>query len=293
MPTFAGTAPTVLIKEDMGGFVSRATKPTPPHPCALYRLERWPPREAVACSAGSTAALGSAGLTCNRITRVGGALLGGGSNPLPVSRWRCTGGPVSRRVEECNRDVLEVLREPLEFRETQRLACRRQAEFPALFQLLAAMNPCPCGFLLGLLRQVHWQLGSGQPAIALASRPALDRSTFISRFQPFPRSISDRANPASRVRHSRSCDVSARPATCAQETECPLSVKEIAEHCISERTRIRSARQAISTALDCRARAYSPHLKVCAYVADLTRRIRHLDDACRGKPVQYRRYERV
>ena len=44
-------------------------------------------------------------------------------------------------------DVLEVLREPLETGSISIARASRQAEFAADFQLLAAMNPCPCGYL--------------------------------------------------------------------------------------------------------------------------------------------------
>ncbi|MGC1519407.1 MAG: ATP-binding protein, partial [Azonexus sp.] len=44
------------------------------------------------------------------------------------------------------RKVLETLREPLESGRIHIARAARQAEFPAEFQLIAAMNPCPCGF---------------------------------------------------------------------------------------------------------------------------------------------------
>jgi magnesium chelatase family protein len=49
-------------------------------------------------------------------------------------------------LPEFDRKVLEVLREPLESRRITISRAARQAEFPAAFQLIAAMNPCPCGY---------------------------------------------------------------------------------------------------------------------------------------------------
>ena len=49
-------------------------------------------------------------------------------------------------LPEFDRRVLEVLREPIESGKITISRAARQAEFPARFQLLAAMNPCPCGF---------------------------------------------------------------------------------------------------------------------------------------------------
>ncbi len=50
-------------------------------------------------------------------------------------------------MPEFDRKVLEVLREPLESGHITISRAARQADFPASFQLLAAMNPCPCGYL--------------------------------------------------------------------------------------------------------------------------------------------------
>jgi magnesium chelatase family protein len=50
-------------------------------------------------------------------------------------------------LPEFHRQVLEVLREPLENGAITISRAARQAEFPARFQLIAAMNPCPCGYL--------------------------------------------------------------------------------------------------------------------------------------------------
>ena len=50
-------------------------------------------------------------------------------------------------MPEFNRKVLEVLREPLESGHITISRAARQADFPARFQLVAAMNPCPCGYL--------------------------------------------------------------------------------------------------------------------------------------------------
>src|SRR3954466_15669162 len=76
------------------------------------------------------------------------ALVGGGSNPRPGEISMAMHGVLFLdELPEFNRDVLEVLREPLESGKISVSRAARQAEFPARFQLLAAMNPCPCGFL--------------------------------------------------------------------------------------------------------------------------------------------------
>jgi magnesium chelatase family protein len=76
------------------------------------------------------------------------ALVGGGGNPRPGEVSLATNGVLFLdELPEFDRKVLEVLREPLETGCITISRAARQVDFPARFQLIAAMNPCPCGYL--------------------------------------------------------------------------------------------------------------------------------------------------
>jgi magnesium chelatase family protein len=81
-------------------------------------------------------------------TSSGVALVGGGQGPRPGEISLAHHGVLFLdELPEFDRKVLEVLREPLETGAITISRAARQADFPANFQLIAAMNPCPCGWL--------------------------------------------------------------------------------------------------------------------------------------------------
>ena len=104
------------------------------------------------------------------------ALVGGGSDPRPGEASRAHNGVLFLdELPEFSRHVLEVLREPMETGSLTISRVGNQAEFPANFQLVAAMNPCPCGYLGDTASDCNCSADRVSNYRARISGPLLDR----------------------------------------------------------------------------------------------------------------------
>jgi len=109
-------------------------------------------------------------------TASGVALVGGGSHPRPGEISLAHNGVLFLdELPEFDRRVLEVLREPLELGTITISRAAHQAEFPANFQLITAMNPCPCGHLGDTNNRCTCSLEQIRRYRAKISGPLLDR----------------------------------------------------------------------------------------------------------------------
>ena len=190
--------------------------------------------------------------------------------------------------------MLEVLREPMESGHIHISRAARQAEFPARFQLLAAMNPCPCGYLGDPSARCRCSAEQVARYRARISGPLLDR---IDLHVEVPRLPPERLNeaPSEDVEHSAS--VRARVATArAHQLERggkpnqALGPREIDRFCALDDTGRRLMAQALQR-LGLSARAYHRVLKVARTIADLAGNegiaASHLSEA-----IGYRRLDR-
>ncbi|MEY4713587.1 MAG: hypothetical protein RIS88_3037 [Pseudomonadota bacterium] len=104
------------------------------------------------------------------------ALVGGGSPPRPGEISLAHGGVLFLdELPEFPRAALEALREPLETGQICIARAARQAQFPARFQLVAAMNPCPCGWLGSARKACRCTPDQVSRYQARISGPLLDR----------------------------------------------------------------------------------------------------------------------
>jgi len=109
-------------------------------------------------------------------TSSGVALVGGGSIPRPGEISLAHHGILFLdELTEFDRRVLEVLREPLENGEITISRAARQADFPARFQLIAAMNPCPQGYDCDLKSNCRCTPEQQRKHRGRISAPLLDR----------------------------------------------------------------------------------------------------------------------
>ena len=226
-------------------------------------------------------------------TASGVALVGGGSNPRPGEISLAMNGVLFLdELPEFDRKVLEVLREPLESGRITISRAARQADFPARFQLIAAMNPCPCGYLghySGRCRCTPDQVARYRGKI---SGPLLDRIDMQIEVPAV--SEEDLMRQAS---GESSSTIRQRVETVYQsqlsrqgKANSRLTVKEIDEHCVPDSSAQNLLKQAISR-LNFSARAYHRILKVARTIADLAASdgitSTHIAEA-----VQYRKLDR-
>jgi magnesium chelatase family protein len=221
------------------------------------------------------------------------ALVGGGSNPRPGEISVAMHGVLFLdELPEFDRSVLEVLREPLESGRITISRAARRADFKAQFQLVAAMNPCPCGYLghyNGKCRCTPDQVSRYRGKI---SGPLLDRIDIQIEVPAVPQQDllkqSDGESSATirqRVELARQCQLARQG-----KPNALLSVTEIDAHCAPDAQGEALLRQAI-TRLNLSARAYHRVLKVARSIADLAGSAA-IQTAHIAEAVQYRRLDK-
>jgi magnesium chelatase family protein len=199
------------------------------------------------------------------------ALIGGGTSPRPgeVSLAHC-GVLFLDELPEFERRVLEVLRQPLEAGQVTIARALQHTDFPARFQLIAAMNPCPCGF-------------RGHPSVACRcpdervrryqariSGPLLDRIDLqveVTALAPEFMSLEPDGEPSA-VIATRVAAAAARQQARQGKLNAHLAIPEVDRHCAPQPAAVAALRAAMLR-FHWSARAFHRTLRVARTVADL------------------------
>lgn len=115
------------------------------------------------------------------------ALVGGGSNPQPGEISLAHNGVLFLdELPEFKRQVLEVLRQPMEERRITISRSKMTTEYPASFMLVAAMNPCPCGYYNHPTVECTCAPGAVRKYLGKVSGPLMDRIDIHLEVVPVP-----------------------------------------------------------------------------------------------------------
>ena len=207
-------------------------------------------------------------------TASGVALVGGGGVPRPGEISLAHHGVLFLdELPEFDRRVLEALREPLETGRILVSRAARRAEFPARFQLVAAMNPCPCGYH-GDPRKATCNCTPEQVARyrARVSGPLLDRIDIQIEVPAVPAALLEGARDAggetSALVRDRVATAITRQQTRQSVPNALLAGEALERHCVTDG----DARALLGQALDrlrLSARAYHRVLRLARTIADL------------------------
>ncbi len=203
-------------------------------------------------------------------------LCGGGSFPQPGEISLANNGVLFLdEVPEIQRHTLEILRQPMEDREITISRAKMSVCFPANFMLVAAMNPCPCGYYNHPDRECVCKPGEVQKYLNKISGPLMDRIDLHVEVLPVPyNELSDtrRGEPSVEIRKRV---IKARKIQELRFKEFPriyanaqMTTKLLQRYCVLDQRSQEALRNAMQR-LGLSARAYDRILKVARTIADL------------------------
>lgn len=204
------------------------------------------------------------------------ALVGGGGNPHPGEiSYAHNGVLFLDELPEFKRSVLEVLRQPIEDRIVTISRAKFTVEYPASFMLVAAMNPCPCGYYNHPEKECVCVPGQVQKYLNKISGPLLDRIDIHVEVVPVPFEKLSQMQESEKSEDIRERVVDARKIQDERFKEnagihanAQMASKQLRELCRIDQaghTLLRNAMEKLSLS----ARAYDRILKVSRTIADL------------------------
>lgn len=204
------------------------------------------------------------------------ALVGGGSNPMPGEISLAHNGVLFLdEFPEFSRQVLEVMRQPLEDRHINISRAKYSIDYPAGFMLVASMNPCPCGYYNHPTKNCMCAPGQVLKYLNRISGPLLDRIDLQVEILPVAFDEISSTAPGESSQEIRKRVIAARAIQNARfskekDVHCnaQMSSRLIAKYATPNAEGLKILRDAM-TRLDMSARAYDRILKVARTIADL------------------------
>ncbi|MDD6782529.1 MAG: YifB family Mg chelatase-like AAA ATPase [Paludibacteraceae bacterium] len=204
------------------------------------------------------------------------ALVGGGTYPQPGEISLAHNGVLFLdELPEFKRQVLEVMRQPLEDRKICISRAKFAVEYPASFMLVAAMNPCPCGYYNHPNRDCVCSPGMIQKYLSRISGPLLDRIDMHIEIVPVPFDKLSEMAPAEPSAVIRERVIAARGIQAARFSNdegiycnAQMSSKMLRKYCAVDEAGQQLLKAAMAR-MNLSARAYDRILKVARTIADL------------------------
>ena len=225
------------------------------------------------------------------------ALVGGGSNPQPGEISLAHNGILFLdELPEFGRNLLEVLRQPLEDKQISVSRVKYSVEYPANFILIAAMNPCPCGYYNHPTKECVCGKGTVYRYMNRISGPLMDRIDMHVEVTPVafnemsdPKPEESSAAVRERVMRARGVQQH-RFADAGIHTNAMMNAKMIRQMCPLSTESAAMLEQAMER-LHLSARAYDRIIKVARTIADLEN-IADITPAHIAEAIRYRSLDR-
>ncbi len=226
------------------------------------------------------------------------ALIGGGQFPQPGEVSLAHNGVLFLdELPEFGRSVLEVMRQPLEEKRITVSRVKYRVQYPANFTLIAAMNPCPCGYYNHPTRECTCSQNMVHRYMGRISGPLMDRIDMHIEVTPVPPEelshapegeksavIRERVCRAREIQRLRFAD------TPGVHTNAMMNSAMLRRYCALDEASSRLLEQAMHR-LSLSARAYDRILKVARTIADLAGRP-HIEAADLAEAINYRSLDR-
>lgn len=203
-------------------------------------------------------------------------LCGGGTNPAPGEISLAHNGVLFLdELPEFKRTALEVLRQPMEERRITISRAKQTIEYPASFMLIAAMNPCPCGYYNHPTIECTCPAGAARRYMNKVSGPLMDRIDLHIEVTPVPVTDLGNMSPAEssseirkRVMAARAIQTERFKGNPGVHCNAQMTSKLTRLHCVLTEECRKIMEQAMER-LGLSARAYDRILRVSRTIADL------------------------